>query len=305
MSWLWWLILGLLVGWIVEWVIDWLFWRRGNDEANSPLQGRIQQLEAEFNRARADNQKLQSDLSAARAEAQQHQAALVPLETSLADCRQRYAHVERELTTIKAQPGANSMILPIETPEQQPAEQHNKTMILTPEALAEARQNEAGDKTLLAAPEALAATPSESDAVVEQARAADRPDNKTIFLTAEALADELKADRSETPVADAKATVLLSSEELAQATAALDEQEVGEPSASGRRDPLVDIDGIGPVYERKLFAAGILTFAQLAALTPERLREIINPERWQSIDAESWIAEAQQFAERTEGSHGL
>jgi predicted flap endonuclease-1-like 5' DNA nuclease len=58
------------------------------------------------------------------------------------------------------------------------------------------------------------------------------------------------------------------------------------------RDALSEIGGIGAVYERRLFDAGIFTFADLAATTPQRIREIIQPERWQHIDPEAWIAEA-------------
>lgn len=66
-----------------------------------------------------------------------------------------------------------------------------------------------------------------------------------------------------------------------------------------RRDPLIDINGIGPVYERRLFDAGVYTFADLATLAPERIREIIKAERWQEIAAEAWIAEARLRAEQS------
>jgi predicted flap endonuclease-1-like 5' DNA nuclease/uncharacterized coiled-coil DUF342 family protein len=60
-------------------------------------------------------------------------------------------------------------------------------------------------------------------------------------------------------------------------------------------DRLIDIDGIGPVFERRLHAAGIFTFAELVQQTPERLREIANVESWHNLDTESWIAQAYQF----------
>jgi predicted flap endonuclease-1-like 5' DNA nuclease len=77
----------------------------------------------------------------------------------------------------------------------------------------------------------------------------------------------------------------------------LQEREAPQPAAR-RRDPLIDINGIGPVYEQKLFDAGVSTFEDLAALTPEQVREIIAPQRWQEIDPASWIAEARQFAQK-------
>jgi predicted flap endonuclease-1-like 5' DNA nuclease len=62
------------------------------------------------------------------------------------------------------------------------------------------------------------------------------------------------------------------------------------------KDPLIDIDGIGPVFEKKLWDAGVLTFAQLASTSEERIREIIQPKNWQKIEADKWIAEAAAFA---------
>jgi predicted flap endonuclease-1-like 5' DNA nuclease len=61
-------------------------------------------------------------------------------------------------------------------------------------------------------------------------------------------------------------------------------------------DALERIKGIGAVFARRLKAAGIRTFGQLAEATPDRIREIIKPEEWQKIDPEAWIAEARTLA---------
>lgn len=87
------------------------------------------------------------------------------------------------------------------------------------------------------------------------------------------------------------------SEPKSNETQVLQAHEVPQPAAR-RRDPLIDINGIGPAYERKLFDAGVYTFEDLAAMTPERVREIIAPQRWQEIDPASWIAEARQLAQK-------
>jgi predicted flap endonuclease-1-like 5' DNA nuclease len=68
--------------------------------------------------------------------------------------------------------------------------------------------------------------------------------------------------------------------------------------AAGKGDPLIDIDGIGPVYEQRLLNAGVSSFAQLAAMTPEEIRAVIKPEAWQLIEPEAWIAEATAFAQQ-------
>lgn len=70
---------------------------------------------------------------------------------------------------------------------------------------------------------------------------------------------------------------------------------VSEPPA--QQDNLEIINGIGPVFASRLNAAGIYTFAQLAALTPEQIQDIMASSRGgHMIDATEWIEEARQFA---------
>jgi predicted flap endonuclease-1-like 5' DNA nuclease len=66
--------------------------------------------------------------------------------------------------------------------------------------------------------------------------------------------------------------------------------------AAPERDDLEIINGIGPVFAKRFNAAGIHTFAQLAALTPDRTREIAAAQSWQKIDPEAWVAEAAHLA---------
>lgn len=63
------------------------------------------------------------------------------------------------------------------------------------------------------------------------------------------------------------------------------------------KDRLERVKGIGTVFAKRLNDAGIRTFAELAAQTPGRIREIIQPEDWQRIEPEQWIAEAKALAE--------
>ncbi len=79
------------------------------------------------------------------------------------------------------------------------------------------------------------------------------------------------------------------------------ERWIAQAQAMGDPDQLEDIDGIGEVYAQRLNKAGIYTFAQLAEVSPERVREIINPEEWQKIEPESWIAEAKELAAQNSG----
>lgn len=66
-------------------------------------------------------------------------------------------------------------------------------------------------------------------------------------------------------------------------------------SSIDERDPLEKIQGIGFVYERKLWDAGILTFEDLANSTPDEVTAAIAPEEWQEIDPASWIAAAKKL----------
>ena len=120
---------------------------------------------------------------------------------------------------------------------------------------------------------------------------------------------ELGALKLKLEGASSRQTVLLDANALAAPMATLSAEEpatesplmrsVGSGGETARqRDPLIDINGIGPVYQRRLFDAGVYTFADLAALTPERVREIVRPQSWQDVDPAAWIAEAQTLAER-------
>ncbi|NJM06594.1 hypothetical protein HC891_11005 [Candidatus Gracilibacteria bacterium] len=57
-------------------------------------------------------------------------------------------------------------------------------------------------------------------------------------------------------------------------------------------DALIDIDGIGPIYDQRLRAAGITTFAELLATDDERIREIVRARSWQALDLASWKEQA-------------
>jgi len=62
------------------------------------------------------------------------------------------------------------------------------------------------------------------------------------------------------------------------------------------KDPLEKIEGIGQIYQTKLYEAGIRTFAQLAAASPSRITEIVEPQNWQTIDIMKWRREAALYA---------
>lgn len=66
---------------------------------------------------------------------------------------------------------------------------------------------------------------------------------------------------------------------------------------AAQQDNLETIDGIGPAFATHLRAAGVHTFAQLAAMSPEQLLEIMAPSRGSHmIDAAAWLEQAHQLA---------
>jgi len=57
-------------------------------------------------------------------------------------------------------------------------------------------------------------------------------------------------------------------------------------------DDFEKLEGIGEVYERRLYDAGICTFRALAEVSAERLQEICQAPDWRRPDYASWIAQA-------------
>ena len=60
-------------------------------------------------------------------------------------------------------------------------------------------------------------------------------------------------------------------------------------------DDLTRIVGIGPAYAERFQQAGIHTFAQIAQLTADEIRQRINLEPWQG-DPENWVEQAAEFS---------
>jgi predicted flap endonuclease-1-like 5' DNA nuclease len=66
-------------------------------------------------------------------------------------------------------------------------------------------------------------------------------------------------------------------------------------------DDFVGLPGIGEVYERRLYEAGICTYAALAATTAERLAEVCQAPRSRTPDYAAWIALAAERVAAQEG----
>ncbi|NTW97909.1 MAG: hypothetical protein HGB28_05090 [Oscillochloris sp.] len=81
------------------------------------------------------------------------------------------------------------------------------------------------------------------------------------------------------------------------AVAVAEQPAAAKPKASppAKGDDLTLINGVGPVYAKRLKTAGIASFAQLAGASVERVRAIIGVTRL-PIHAEAWIADAAERA---------
>ncbi len=72
----------------------------------------------------------------------------------------------------------------------------------------------------------------------------------------------------------------------------------GDGAASFGEDDLTLIVGIGPGYAAQLRAAGIVTYAGLAASTPDGLAAAIDVPEWRRPDFQLWIDQAKSLPER-------
>ncbi|MCG3140054.1 MAG: 50S ribosomal protein L21 [Anaerolineae bacterium] len=63
-------------------------------------------------------------------------------------------------------------------------------------------------------------------------------------------------------------------------------------------DDLEPLEGIGPVYEKRLYDAGICTYAALAQTTPKQLEAICGAGGVRKPNFKAWIKQAQKLAAR-------
>lgn len=100
--------------------------------------------------------------------------------------------------------------------------------------------------------------------------------------------EELDSAETETADADGAAEIDATDAVVAAAVRAA----VASSAATSHPDDLTKISGIGPVYRRKLHEAGIYTFDQLAAASPDQLDTAVAPEGFQKPAFEQWIDDA-------------
>ena len=86
-------------------------------------------------------------------------------------------------------------------------------------------------------------------------------------------------------------------------TPSVQESADSQESAETHQDTLESIWGIGPIYAKRLHAAGVNTFADLSALTIERIHEIVAPTpNSPRPKVEPWLEQAARLASLTVAS---
>jgi predicted flap endonuclease-1-like 5' DNA nuclease len=268
------LMVGIIVGWLLKWLIDWAKVRRG-----LPSFSFVEtELQRELDEVRANKEETNRTISRLH-----EQVAALEVEKQAAG----------EMNAARRSPEA----------------------VVWP-GLGVADQQDDVQTTIRRLQEQVAAVTADLESAVRQTHEADsrvaaavaeRDEMDKRLAAALALEDglrhELEAVQQKYGEAQAAVSQLqgqvaaLSAERVQLDTRLSDALALSQAVVQKRRNDLEQIRGIGPVYEQKLFAAGIETFAQIAATPAERLREIIQPASWQRIDFEDWIEQARKSAE--------
>jgi len=96
------------------------------------------------------------------------------------------------------------------------------------------------------------------------------------------------------------ATAAATAPKAATAKAAAPKAKAAPAAASGEGDDLTQLSGVGPALLKKLNAAGITTFAQIAAWTEADVSEFDEKLSLKGrIEREGWIAQAKELASKS------
>lgn len=96
------------------------------------------------------------------------------------------------------------------------------------------------------------------------------------------------------------ATAAATAPKAATAKAAAPKAKAAPAAASGEGDDLTQLSGVGPALLKKLNAAGITTFAQIAAWTEAEVAEFDEKLSFKGrIEREGWIAQAKELASKS------
>ena len=294
------LILGVIIGWLVEWIIDWLFWRRDAGEAREAELQLQERLAVAEGLAAPD-----VDVDARLAEAEQeYQARLLAAEEEWQarlnlneqQWQAQYALVEADNADLQTRLSGGAVAVgAVAADIMLDDEPVAADVRLADETIFAELVEEDADLDLSATGDSWPAGVSEYEAGGE--RLLDEMDSdvaERLHLAGIDSVDELAA-------ADATALAVTTGLEQETAEEWIERAAATLPAAATHRDDLTRVHGIGPKYAGLLAAAGITSFDDLAAATPDRLRDVVRPGPMQQINFASWSAQAAALA----GARGL
>uniref|UniRef100_UPI0035B1C558 helix-hairpin-helix domain-containing protein n=1 Tax=Promineifilum sp. TaxID=2664178 RepID=UPI0035B1C558 len=321
------LILGLIIGWLVEWIIDWLFWRRdavdeyGEQAPPVTADGRVVTAEAAEREA-----EWQSRLETAERDYQSRLATVegewqARLNLNEQQWQSQFRALESDNETLRgrldeATAGAALAAAGAAVAGEVDAAPAGERLAAGDLALVLDESSELPHVTDLSDPDAGVMAFALPD---EAGWEAERPASRTALFEAADTPDVIAVETADAPDLDASdfaidATLAETVDAPGLATpnfaidtapAAMvevsDEYDTGQVTplvadVAARGDDLTRIRGIGPRFAAILAAGGIRTYDDLAAASPEQLRDIIKPGPMRQIPFELWNSQAAAFA---------
>lgn len=273
------LILGVIIGWLVEWVIDWLFWRREADDdyrsGTAEVDTDLAEREAEWeSRLAAAEEEYQASLRAVEADwqsrlnlnEQQWQAQFATLEEDNEALREGAADRLAGATL-----GAAGVVVADQSPAEDDAERESLGY-----------RDTSGDEGW------TVEEPDAAGGVVAYEAVADESVSTEQYSDWGAPATDASWTAGEMPAE----TVTADDNRLGDAFSFDADASISTLPATPAHDDLTRIHGIGRKYADLLTAAGITSYDELAAATPDQLRDIVRPSAMQQINFASWSAQA-------------
>lgn len=296
------LILGLIIGWVIEWIIDWLFWRRGREEETARSRAEADALQAEVDRLRQQltvAERESADWHNQFIELEQNcQGRISELEAVNAQLR---ADLEARPATVEPVTAAVPLTAELSTAEPSMAEPTMADPSLTMMEETSATRTATFDlddlpegAVVVRCPQDLSAVPG-IGTVYEQKLYARGVGS---FWALSELSDETLAD-----ILGVKSfqdvnfeAIRAGAREWAEKT-----NSVGRVWDGTEPDDFEIFEGIGNVYEGRLYEAGICTYEALAEMTEEQLAEICGASAVRRPNFASWIETARRMVAQRGG----
>jgi predicted flap endonuclease-1-like 5' DNA nuclease len=306
------LILGIIIGWVVEWIIDWLFWRRDAAAVHEVALSEQERLVATGELAALSETDYEARLAEAELEYQTRLRAVeedwqARLNLNEQQWQAHYRTLEEDNAALRAPLGdapagailaAGAVGLGALLDEETTTED----AVLADEALVTELAEEEVDWSLTTYDEAWPADVAfEGEDTLVLVEGMDSDVAERLRLAGIDSVDALAAADPTTLAVTTGLEPQAAEAWIARAAAlTLTGAAISSPAAT-RHDDLTRVHGIGPRYAALLTAAGIVSFDDLAAATPEQLRDVIKPSPMQQINFASWSAQAAALA----GARGL